>query len=237
MKSLKNILHSKIHALDGFMGQVSDVYLDTHLWAVRYLVDKTGGFLAQRQILLSPSSVKKVESKKKLVHLSLTLAQIDSSPAVDMDLPVSLQLEKKLARHFDWPNYWAPIGVRPPETSLDVSEEIVEKSFEDSFEDKEKGYNPNLYNLNSILGLKYMEKEETLGLVTDVYYDGIHWDVKGLQLTLHQNSLYDKTILIKNSEIKEFILPDEKILLSIDHNELAEKDDLRGMDLTAMLNS
>jgi uncharacterized protein YrrD len=46
-----------IHATDGELGAVSDLYFDDDSWTIRYLTVDTGGWLGGRRVLISPISV------------------------------------------------------------------------------------------------------------------------------------------------------------------------------------
>ncbi|MGA8879085.1 MAG: PRC-barrel domain-containing protein, partial [Candidatus Korobacteraceae bacterium] len=46
-----------IRATDGDIGTVDQFYFDDKAWVIRYLTVETGGWLGDRQVLISPISV------------------------------------------------------------------------------------------------------------------------------------------------------------------------------------
>ncbi len=101
-------------ATDGELGSISDFLFDDESWHVRYVVVGTRSILPGRQVLISPVSIRRADGITRQVGLTLTREQVRSSPGVDADLPVSRQVEKELASHYDWPVYWSPYDVPAP---------------------------------------------------------------------------------------------------------------------------
>jgi hypothetical protein len=95
-----------IGATDGAIGKLKDLYFDDQCWAVRYLVVDTGGWLGGRQVLISPISVEDIDWSARTVRLRLSRAQVEGSPDVDTDKPVSRQHESDFLRYYGYPDYW-----------------------------------------------------------------------------------------------------------------------------------
>jgi PRC-barrel domain len=95
-----------IGATDGTIGQVADFYFDDQSWTVRYLVVDTGGWLAGRNVLISPISVRHIDWANQTIHVALTKSQVEASPGVESDQPVSRQHELEYYRYYGYPYYW-----------------------------------------------------------------------------------------------------------------------------------
>ena len=54
-----------ICASDGDIGRVGKVYFDDKAWGIRYLVVDTGDWLRDRQVLVSPYSVERVDASPR----------------------------------------------------------------------------------------------------------------------------------------------------------------------------
>ena len=102
----KAVFGSKVHGTDGVVGSIHDVYFNGALWNVRYMVVDTGRWLSGTKVLLSPSVVQQCDWQASTVNVNLTTDQVQKSPGVGADAPVSRQLEEQLATHYDWPVYW-----------------------------------------------------------------------------------------------------------------------------------
>ncbi len=104
--NLKQILGHKLAAADGAIGHVKDFYFDDKTWAIRYLVADTGHWLPGRQVLLSPYSFGRLDQDGKVLSINLTRKQIENSPSIDTDRPVSRQYEQNYYSYYGWPTYW-----------------------------------------------------------------------------------------------------------------------------------
>lgn len=110
LRSLNDIRGYTLHATDGDIGRAADFLFDDRDWAVRYLVADTGRWLRGRLVLLSPVALRQADWASRRLHVDLTRSQIDSSPDIDSDMPVSRAIEHEIAQYYAWPVYWAPIG-------------------------------------------------------------------------------------------------------------------------------
>jgi len=63
--SLKDMDRYSIGATDGEIGMVKDFYFDDIAWVIRYLIVETGSWLSRRQVLISPISIDRSNSKIK----------------------------------------------------------------------------------------------------------------------------------------------------------------------------
>lgn len=98
-------------ALDGDIGSVSDFFFDDEHWVVRYLVVDTGGWLSGRQVLISPVAFGEPDRIAGLMPINLTRRQVEDSPDIGSDRPVSRQQEAALHTYYDWAPYWgAPMA-------------------------------------------------------------------------------------------------------------------------------
>jgi hypothetical protein len=106
LRSIKDLHGCTVSAIDGDIGTVDQVYFDDGAWAVRYLVVKTGHWLRERSVLISPYSIKHTDPGSNVVHLNLTQQTVRDSPGVDTHRPVSRQNEVECLRHYNYPAYW-----------------------------------------------------------------------------------------------------------------------------------
>src|ERR1035441_3770156 len=81
-------------SLDGEMGRFSEFYFDDSYWTIRYLVADTGHWLMGRQVLISPYALGAVSKEERHLAIHLTKKQIEASPDLSTDKPVSKQFEE-----------------------------------------------------------------------------------------------------------------------------------------------
>jgi len=107
LRSVKELIGYELQAKDGAIGRCKDFLFDDERWTIRYLVAETGSWLTGRKVLISPVSLGKPDWPSRLFPVELTKKQIEDSPGLDADAPVSRQYELKWNVYFGLPAYWA----------------------------------------------------------------------------------------------------------------------------------
>jgi len=96
----------KLHGIDGEIGKVKEFYFDDHYWTVRYLVVDTGNWIMSRKVLISPYALTAVNKEEQYITVDLTKKQIENSPSLDTDKPVSRQFEESYNGYYKYSMYW-----------------------------------------------------------------------------------------------------------------------------------
>ena len=107
LTSATNIYGLTVRAVDGELGIVKDLYFDDETWVIRYLTVETGGWLDDKQVLISPISIVYADWNEKRLDVSLTKKQVQNSPNIDTHKPVSRQHEAEYISYYGYPDYWS----------------------------------------------------------------------------------------------------------------------------------
>ena len=99
-----------ILASDGRIGSVSDVLFDDESWKLRWLVVDTGTWLSERKILVHPSAIGQVDYDRQELPVRISKTQIEHSPSIARDRPVSLQMQGQLYDYYGWDPVWGGTG-------------------------------------------------------------------------------------------------------------------------------
>ena len=102
----KTLKGYQLNSRDGEIGKIKEFYFDDRHWTIRYLVADTGHWLKGRQVLISPHVLGEVSRAAKDVVVDLSKKQIEESPALDSDKPVSRQFEEIYYGYYGLPMYW-----------------------------------------------------------------------------------------------------------------------------------
>src|SRR5664279_4632657 len=94
LSNAKTLKGYTLNSLDGEIGKVKEFYFDDHHWTIRYLVANTGNWITGRQVLLSPYALTAVNKEEQYININLTKMQIEDSPSLDHDKPISRQFEE-----------------------------------------------------------------------------------------------------------------------------------------------
>jgi hypothetical protein len=111
LRSMKKIEDCAIHATDGNIGQVKDLYFDDKAWVIRYLVVDTGSWLSSRKVLISPIAIGHTNWTEKVLPVSITKEQVKNSPAIDTDKSITRQHETMYLGYYGFPYYWGGAGL------------------------------------------------------------------------------------------------------------------------------
>jgi len=103
LNTAKTLKGYKLDSLDGEIGEVKEFYFDDRHWAIRYLVANTGNWLTGRHVLISPHALVAAIKEEKHIAIDLTRKQIEDSPPLNSDKPVSRQFEEAYYGYYGWP--------------------------------------------------------------------------------------------------------------------------------------
>ena len=107
LSKAKTLKGYKLRSRDGEIGKVKEFYFDDRHWTIRYLVADAGTWLTDRQVLISPYALIAVIPAEQHITIDLTKKQIEDSPSLNTDKPVSRQFEEAYYGYYGWPMYWA----------------------------------------------------------------------------------------------------------------------------------
>lgn len=212
---------------DGDIGHVSDFYVDDRHWAIRYLVADTGGWLAHRKVLISPYALGGISTEAGNVTINLTRRQIEDSPSLDSDKPVSRQYEELYHGHFGWPMYWNgpytggayPIFMRDPE---DWTESAVTVPPSD----------PHLRSTNDVHGHHVQANDSEIGHIDDFLIDDETWSIRYLVVDT-RNWWPGKKVLVSPAWMERVSFDDKKVFAHLNRDVIREAPEyVPGMPLT-----
>jgi hypothetical protein len=178
LRSLK-VMHGYIvSAKDADIGKVHDFYFHDDNWIIRYLVVDTGHWLPGRRVLIAPGALGKPDWASMKFPVALTREQVEKSPPIDTDEPVSRQQEADLHNHYGWPFYWVEpgIGVWPPYVSpMPVA--VPAKPSESA----NRGHgDPHLQSQREVVGYHIHASDGAFGHVEDFIADDAQWVIRYL---------------------------------------------------------
>jgi hypothetical protein len=176
----KTLESYRVDSLDGHIGNVNDFYFDDHHWAVRYLVAATGSWLEGRKVLLSPYARVAVSTEKQHIAIALTKRQIEDSPSLASDKPVSRQFEESYYAYYGWPMYWNgpfmwgggpyPVGDFNQYTRSPQAEKV---------------WDPHLRSTRAVSGYHIQAADGEIGHVEDFVIDDQSWAIRYLIINTH----------------------------------------------------
>jgi hypothetical protein len=161
---------------DGDMGTAKEFFFDDHHWTIRYLIVDTGHWLPGRRVLISPYAVLSIDMEEHRIAVDLTKKQIDGSPGLLTDQPVTRQFEEEYYQYYAWPNYWsgpfmwgyAQYLQRNPAQSAAA------------IKPHQPPWDAHLGSTRDITGYHILATDGTIGHVDDVIIDDETWAIRYL---------------------------------------------------------
>ena len=193
--STKHLSGFKIEASDGEIGHVHNFLVDDRNWVVRYVVADVGKWLEGRKVLVAPRAVGNPDGEMKLMPIHLTKNQIEKSPEIDTDMPVSRRQEIRLYRHYQWEPYW--IGGVPPIGPLyEPQYPVMRPETTESSEDGEdEDASSHLRSINEMISYRIHTSDGEIGHVADFIVDSEDWAIRYLVVDT-RNWLPGKHVII-----------------------------------------
>jgi hypothetical protein len=188
------LLGYQLGATDGEIGTARDFYFDDATWAVRYLVADTGYWLTGRLVLISPHALKAPDDESKTLPVSLTRNQIEESPPITADQPVSRQYEREYYRYYGWPVYWAGPALWGPGPHPIYYAPVREKEESIPEAATEEG-DPHLRSMQEVTDYQIEALDGAIGHANDFIIDDRNWAVRYLVVDT-RNWLPGKKVLI-----------------------------------------
>lgn len=202
----------KLKELDGYsivgrdgedVGHAADFLFDDQQWRVRYLVVDTGGWLPGRQFILPPGVLGTPKWLERTFPVNLTKDEIEASPPIQADEPVSRQAQRELMQHMSLQPYWAGQGLygQPMEPAhkeqqsgvapADEDAEVVDETFE-------QGGDPHLRSAKEVIGYHIQARDDEIGHIEDFIVEDDTWTVRYAVVDT-RNWLPGKTVLVSIS--------------------------------------
>lgn len=173
-----------IEANDGRIGTVRTFLFDDTTWKIRWLVIDTGHWLTDRQVLVHPSAIGSADHKLHHLPVNLTKAQIEASPDIRQDEPVTMQMESHLYSYYGWDPYWGPdyygaglagvgmaggFGAPYPRGQRALESDRIQRGSDDG--------DPHLRSMLAVQDYQIHATDGTIGHVENLLLDDATWTI------------------------------------------------------------
>jgi len=209
LSKAKTLEGCKLDGLDGEIGKVKEFYFDDRHWTIRYLVAETGTWLIGRQVLISPYALVSVNKGEQNIAVNLTKKQIEDSPSLDSDEPVSRQFEQAYYGHYGWPMYWGGPYAWGPYPFIERDSE----KWKENTQDEKKG-DAHLRSTYGVSGHHIQALDGELGHVQDFIIDDETWAIRYLIVDTH-NWWPGKKVLVSPQWIERVSWGERKVFVNL----------------------
>ena len=215
-----------IEATDGSLGTVKTFLFDDRTWKIRWLVVDTGHWLVDRQVLVHPSAIGLPDHHLEKLPVHLTKAQIEASPDIQQDAPVTMQMERDLHSYYGWDPYWGPdfYGTGLPGLGLPglgmadgYNTPTMAREQPKGSEGRQFGSDdgdPHLRSMTSTNGYHVHASDGDIGHIENFLIDESTWTIRYLIIDT-SNWWMGKSVLMSPFAVQSFDASDSKINLNL----------------------
>jgi hypothetical protein len=203
-----------IHATDGPLGTVDQVYFEDETWAIRYLTVDTD-WLGDRKVLISPFSVTGVNWPARRLDVALTKREVESSPSIDTERPVSRQYETKYLGYYGYPLYWGgPLTWGPGSYPHGFTNRIPTPKEELAEDVRRSSMDSHLRSTKAVSGYHIEAEDGEIGHVAGFLMDDEAWTIRYLEVAT-RNWWPGKKVLISPEWIQKVSWVDSKVYVGL----------------------
>jgi hypothetical protein len=210
---IKDLERLKINTIDEDIGYVYDFYFDDKSWITRYIVVDTGNWLTGKKVLVSPYSIKKPNFIEKTISTNLTKKQIENSPHISFEEPVSRQFEQMLSDYYGWPAYWSMDASMQAMAAMNKDENPKSLRIKDG--------DPHLRSVREVRDYNIQAIDGEIGIVDSFIIDDENWVIKYLVIDTRKWLHWlpgGKYVLIAPEWIEKIEWRKSKVNVALDRN-------------------
>jgi hypothetical protein len=185
----------RLAGLDGEIGSVRDFYFDDQSWVIRYLIADTGNWLTGIHISIARAALIEVDGGERQISVDMTKEQIERSPVLSSQAPVSEQLEAVSFGIYGSPETGPDKPGRGPGA-------------------RGMRRDPHLRSTHHVRGYHIQAADGDVGVVADFIIDDATWAIRYLVIDT-QNWLPGRHVLISPRWIERVSWSKSRVLISL----------------------
>jgi sporulation protein YlmC with PRC-barrel domain len=189
---------------------------------VRWLVIDCGTWATGRKVLIHPSATLQEDLEQQQFVVALTKAQVEGSPKLADDQPVSRQMETQLYDYYGWDPLWGGANLAgipgamaspllgPPYLGFGSSDETEAGGDGPALREAD----PHLRSVNEVTGYHVHAADGEIGHVEDLMLDDADWSVRYL-IVETSNGWFGQHVLISPLAVKRIDWFDRHVELNV----------------------
>lgn len=222
----------KLLARDGEIGACKDFLFDDEAWVVRYMVADTHRWLPGRQVLIVPEFLDTPEWETEFVPVRLTREQIEASPPLDADAPISRRYEQAYHEYFSLPYYWLGGDLLAGRPDAGGVVNPVNEPMEGKGESEVGDEVARLRSVHELKGYRIDTTDEEFGEVEEFLVDDETWRIDYVVISTSR-WLPGRRLLIGPEHVESIDWADQSIQLNLKAKALR---DVREFDPDLVIN-
>ena len=187
LQSVRELHQYRVQAEDGDVGEVTAFTFDDESWTIRYLVVDAGRWLFGRRVLIPTRHLGDPKWEEEVFPSHLTKKQIEQSPDVDLNKPVSRRMEGELHEYYHLTPYWRPRVEAGTVAQIGAEGEEAESTVPSK--------RSALRSTREVFGYDVQAEDGDVGSVADFLVDDKSWNIRYLVVDTAQWLSRDKVLI------------------------------------------
>ena len=212
-----------IEASDGRVGTVTDLLFDNSSWNIRWIVVDTGTWLTARKVLLHPSAVTRPDYERQELSVALSRHQIEASPSIHQDQPVSQQAENSLYDYYGWDPHWGGTyfgggGIAPPLSAPPYFGMSALREPMGAVQVPDEG-DPHLRSVAEVTGYHILASDGEIGHAENFLIEDATWSIRYLIVDT-SNWWLGRHVLISPYAVSKVSYAERQIAMGVDRDKV-----------------
>lgn len=217
-RSLKKLKKFSLQATDGDRGKVKNFLFDDDTWVIRYLEADMGNLFNEKRVLIPRHHLGTPLWDDKHFPVHLTIKEIENSPGLEFDLPVSRQYESRLLEHYQVQPYWpeAIAGYTGRESMLGpgYTFRIPKRSGVSDVE------STHLRSFSEVSGYYIKAADDQFGHVEDLLIDDTTWQIVFAVIDTKNLTPWSKEVVIPVELLEEISFLNKEVTINLSKEEI-----------------
>ena len=220
---------ASVEASDGRVGTVKDFLFDDETWRIRWMVVDTGTWLRGRKVLIQPSVIAPLAlappsgpalpmmsiRRDLALSVGLTRHQIEASPDIREDEPVTKQMESYVYDYYSWDpdwgtSYFSMHAILTPQSSPPAV-------FDAQTHPRDGDSHPR--SVTAINGYRIHATDGDIGHVENFLADDVNWDIRYLVIAT-SNWWPGKHVLLAPYAVQQIDWAERHIRLNVSRDQV-----------------
>lgn len=216
------LIGSQIETTDGRDGKVLDVWFDEESWKLRYLLCRMGNWLHGREVIVTMGRLGDLAQIDGAIAVSASSEVLANSPEVDNAIPISEEVELRLAKYWQWSSQHVRSAL-PKEVAATMEAEATRKDKAET----EVETASRLRSVKEIRGYGIRGKDDEFGHVEDIVFEGSDWGLRFFVLDT-RNWLPGRHVLLPLKCVEEVRWSQRNLLVRTTREQIASAPEYNG---------
>lgn len=211
------------------IGTAKDFLFDGGSWQVRWMVVDTGGWLTGRKILIHPSAIGLNAAAPSsglalpmmrmgpdlTLSVRLTAEQLENSPEIGDDEPVSKPIEQRLFDFFGWDPFWGASYLAANASAAAASAPVYLAEAEaGTAASRPEDAAAHLCSVTDIAGYHVLATDGDIGHVENLLADDAGWDIRYL-IVATRNWWPGRHVLLAPFAVQDIDRPERHVAVDV----------------------